>query len=51
MELKNFKISESTKRWINFVGRTVFYAAIILVLIYLYQYSHVGGGSFIYNQF
>lgn len=51
MELKDFKVPETTKKWISFIGRTLFYAAVILVLIYLYQYSHVGGGSFIYNQF
>ncbi|MGX6965692.1 teichoic acid D-Ala incorporation-associated protein DltX [Vagococcus teuberi] len=51
MELKKRKIPDTTKRWLSFVARSVFYAAIILVLIYLYQYSHVGGGSFIYNQF
>ncbi|MCI0130292.1 MULTISPECIES: teichoic acid D-Ala incorporation-associated protein DltX [Enterococcaceae] len=51
MELKKIEVPENTKRWMSFVGKTLFYAAIILVLIYLYQYSHVGGGSFIYNQF
>lgn len=35
----------------RFVLRTVFYFAIIIVLIYLYEYSGINGGHFIYNEF
>ncbi|CAH1852267.1 teichoic acid D-Ala incorporation-associated protein DltX [Convivina praedatoris] len=34
-----------------FVLRTIFYFFIILALIYLYSYSGVTGGHFIYNEF
>ncbi|MFT8966253.1 teichoic acid D-Ala incorporation-associated protein DltX [Leuconostoc suionicum] len=36
---------------VNFVGRTVFYLLIILSLLYLYGYSGVGEGHFLYNEF
>ncbi|RST99617.1 teichoic acid D-Ala incorporation-associated protein DltX [Vagococcus vulneris] len=39
------------KYWLVFAGKTLLYAAILVGLIYLYHYSHVGGGTFIYNQF
>lgn len=35
----------------TFVLRTIFYFLIILALIYLYSYSGVTGGHFIYNEF
>ncbi|MBU7456260.1 teichoic acid D-Ala incorporation-associated protein DltX [Leuconostoc fallax] len=38
-------------RLVNFIGRTFFYFAIIIALIYLYSYSGVGQGHFIYNEF
>ena len=34
-----------------FVGKTIFYFCIILMLIYLYHYKNVQGGTFIYNEF
>ncbi|MGX7013178.1 teichoic acid D-Ala incorporation-associated protein DltX [Vagococcus silagei] len=43
--------NDQLKYWTKFIGKSLLYAAIILGLIYLYHYSQVGGGSFIYNQF
>ncbi|MGX7352354.1 hypothetical protein RU97_GL001812 [Enterococcus canis] len=37
--------------WLVFIGKTIFYFAIILMLIYLYHYKNVNGGTFIYNEF
>ncbi|WP_179394002.1 teichoic acid D-Ala incorporation-associated protein DltX [Lacticaseibacillus absianus] len=47
---------QTLKRWwahptTQFVAKTLGYAAIILVLVYLYSYRGVGGGHFIYNEF
>ncbi|BDR58127.1 teichoic acid D-Ala incorporation-associated protein DltX [Xylocopilactobacillus apicola] len=47
------------KKWIafknngiaRFICTTIFYTVIFLVLVYLYSYSGVGGGGFIYNGF
>lgn len=36
---------------IKFIAKTLFYFAVIVVLIYLYGYSHTGGVHFIYNEF
>ncbi|GAA3617638.1 hypothetical protein GCM10022296_22100 [Secundilactobacillus similis DSM 23365 = JCM 2765] len=36
---------------VKFVEKTVAYIVIILALIYLYDYSGVAGGHFIYNEF
>ncbi|AQP53078.1 teichoic acid D-Ala incorporation-associated protein DltX [Vagococcus penaei] len=44
------QVSKS-RYWLTFAGKTFLYAGILVGLIYLYHYSHVGGGSFIYNQF
>ncbi|MGO3733328.1 MAG: teichoic acid D-Ala incorporation-associated protein DltX [Vagococcus sp.] len=49
--MKKMVNNETSKYWLSFTGKTVLYVGILLVLVYLYQYSHVGGGSFIYNQF
>ncbi|MCH4057889.1 teichoic acid D-Ala incorporation-associated protein DltX [Lapidilactobacillus gannanensis] len=35
----------------RFILKTLFYFAIIFILIYLYEYSGVNGGHFIYNEF
>lgn len=51
MEMKNIIKNEKSKEWLGFVGKTVLYTTILLGLVYLYHYSSVGGGSFIYNQF
>ena len=40
-----------TKPVMKFIGQTVFYALVILSLIYLYGYSGLGQGHFIYNEF
>lgn len=37
--------------WLSFVGKTIFYFAIIMFLIYLYHYKSIHGGNFIYNEF
>nr|WP_233600526.1 MULTISPECIES: teichoic acid D-Ala incorporation-associated protein DltX [unclassified Kurthia] len=34
-----------------FTGSTVFYTVILIVLLYLYHYKDIQGGSFIYNEF
>ncbi|OJG79833.1 hypothetical protein RV14_GL000773 [Enterococcus ratti] len=39
------------KYWAIFVGRTLLYTGILFMLIYLYHYKNVQGGSFIYNEF
>lgn len=35
----------------RFILKTLFYFAIIFILIYLYEYSGVNSGHFIYNEF
>ncbi|WP_421823450.1 teichoic acid D-Ala incorporation-associated protein DltX [Fructobacillus cardui] len=40
-----------SKPWVTFIVRTLAYFLIILALIYLYGYSGVTGGHFIYNEF
>ncbi|WP_261807331.1 teichoic acid D-Ala incorporation-associated protein DltX [Lapidilactobacillus luobeiensis] len=43
---------QSQKKQIGrFIFRTIFYFLIIVVLIYLYSYSGINGGHFIYNEF
>ncbi|MBS9338576.1 teichoic acid D-Ala incorporation-associated protein DltX [Fructobacillus sp. M2-14] len=37
--------------WVAFVTKTLVYFLIMLFLIYLYGYSGVTGGHFIYNEF
>ncbi|MCH4010016.1 teichoic acid D-Ala incorporation-associated protein DltX [Companilactobacillus sp.] len=34
-----------------FILRTVFYFAILLILLYIYGYNGVGSAKFIYNDF
>lgn len=34
-----------------FIGKTLFYLAILVVLVYLYSYTGVGGAKFIYKDF
>lgn len=36
---------------VRFVFTTFFYTVIFLALVYLYSYSGIGGGGFIYNGF
>lgn len=40
-----------SNQWPRFLVKTILYTVILLGLIYLYHYSSVGGGTFIYNQF
>lgn len=51
MEFKGNLKKEETKNLLLFVSKTIMYSLILLALVYLYHYSAVGGGSFIYNQF
>ncbi|MGM9902925.1 hypothetical protein A5844_002401 [Enterococcus sp. 10A9_DIV0425] len=37
--------------WVGFVIRTLVYSAILFMLIYLYHYKNIQGGTFIYNEF
>lgn len=41
----------TVKYWLSLIGKTIFYFAIILFLIYLYHYKSIHGGNFIYNEF
>ncbi|AZZ61057.1 teichoic acid D-Ala incorporation-associated protein DltX [Oenococcus sp. UCMA 16435] len=36
---------------VQFIGRTFFYFAILVVLLYLYGYTGISDGGFIYNEF
>ncbi|KRN24461.1 hypothetical protein FC75_GL001263 [Lacticaseibacillus camelliae DSM 22697 = JCM 13995] len=36
---------------VRFVLKTLFYAVVLLTLVYLYSYRGVAGGHFIYNEF
>ncbi|MFD1393312.1 teichoic acid D-Ala incorporation-associated protein DltX [Lacticaseibacillus jixianensis] len=40
-----------TRPGVRFALKTLFYAAILLTLVYLYSYRGVTGGHFIYNEF
>lgn len=51
-------VDRTTDAWLSkheagvkFVEKTALYIIIILALIYLYDYSGVAGGHFIYNEF
>lgn len=45
--LKKIKENEA----LRFAGRTLFYFAVLLTLLYLYHYKNISGGNFIYNEF
>lgn len=49
--LKQKLLNETVQYWLIFLGKTIFYVVVMLVLIYLYHFSHIDGGSFIYNEF
>ncbi|MHC5226961.1 teichoic acid D-Ala incorporation-associated protein DltX [Enterococcus sp. LJL99] len=49
--MKEFINQPNVRFWCKFIGKTFFYFMIILVLIYLYHYKNINGGSFIYNEF
>ncbi|MFD2728967.1 teichoic acid D-Ala incorporation-associated protein DltX [Enterococcus camelliae] len=40
-----------SKNWVQFTGRTLFYFLVLMLLIYLYHYRNIQGGTFIYNEF
>lgn len=44
-------LTDKQKEIIKFIGKSVFYAAILLAMIYLYGYLKSSGGGFIYNDF
>ena len=49
---KNELVEQSkAKQWLKFSGKTLLYFSIMLVLVYFYHFSHISGGSFVYNQF
>ena len=50
-KLKMKLADEQLNYWVVFFGKTLFYLAVMLVLIYFYHFSHIDGGSFIYNEF
>ncbi len=41
----------NTKQVIYFIGNSIFYLGIIVVLIYMYHFIDVQTSSFVYNQF
>ncbi|WP_099203521.1 teichoic acid D-Ala incorporation-associated protein DltX [Miniphocaeibacter massiliensis] len=47
---ENIKIKKF-KSIATFVGKSVFYLAIMIVLIYMYHFIDVQTTSFVYNQF
>ncbi|ANZ69733.1 teichoic acid D-Ala incorporation-associated protein DltX [Pediococcus claussenii] len=49
--MQNFFSSVWQHGSVRFITKTVFYFAVMLVLIYLYGYSGMTGGTFIYNEF
>lgn len=49
--MKDWLQRPNTVYWMTFIGKTIFYFAIILILIYLYHYKNIQGGTFIYNEF
>jgi hypothetical protein len=49
--VKDFFKQPNVLYWTKFIGKTVFYFAVLLMLIYLYHYKNIEGGTFIYNEF
>ncbi|GAA2913160.1 teichoic acid D-Ala incorporation-associated protein DltX [Enterococcus pseudoavium] len=49
--MKDFLKGPTTRDWLSFIGKTIFYFVILLILIYLYHYKSIQGGNFIYNEF
>lgn len=48
---KNEKAETRAKSFGKFILTTLFYCAILMALIYLYQYSGLTSVHFIYNEF
>lgn len=49
--MKIFLKRLSSKYGLNFIGKTIFYFVVLLILFYLYHYKSIQGGNFIYNEF
>ncbi|OJG73952.1 hypothetical protein RV12_GL000533 [Enterococcus quebecensis] len=49
--MKEFLKQPNVQYWGRFIGKTAFYFGVLLVLIYLYHYKNIDGGTFIYNEF
>ncbi|WP_137663831.1 teichoic acid D-Ala incorporation-associated protein DltX [Enterococcus hulanensis] len=49
--MKDFFKRPATRYWLSFTGKTIFYFAVLLILVYLYHYKSIQGGNFIYNEF
>lgn len=49
--MKEFFYRPTTRYWSSFIGKTIFYFAVLLILVYLYHYKSIQGGNFIYNEF
>ncbi|QIL45788.1 teichoic acid D-Ala incorporation-associated protein DltX [Vagococcus coleopterorum] len=50
-KLREKAFENNRNYWLFFIGQTILYAIIFIVLIYLYKYLQVSGGDFIYNEF
>lgn len=44
------KFNKHPEVW-KFIGKTLFYFLMIMVLLFLYSYSRTGGVHFVYNEF
>ncbi|MFK4944581.1 teichoic acid D-Ala incorporation-associated protein DltX [Lactococcus garvieae] len=49
--VQSYIMNRKYKKLFIFFGKTLFYFAVILILLYLYSYSKTGGAHFIYNEF
>lgn len=49
--MKEFFKRPAARYWLSFIGKTLFYFAVLLILVYLYHYKSIQGGNFIYNEF
>lgn len=47
-KIKNLQVMQQV---LKFFFQTIFYTVIIFALVYLYGYSGLGQGHFIYNEF
>lgn len=49
--VNKLQVSQTMHQILKFFFQTVFYTVIIFALVYLYGYSGLGQGHFIYNEF
>ncbi|MDB7087096.1 MULTISPECIES: teichoic acid D-Ala incorporation-associated protein DltX [Enterococcus] len=49
--MKQWWQQPQVRYWRTFMLRTLIYSTILLLLIYLYHYKNIQGGTFIYNEF